>query len=58
MKKREILNRIKILKQQLQLMTDYEEDFLNHLSFSELQERKDAILDELITRLKALKEFD
>lgn len=54
MTKREIENRIRLYKQQLQLMIEYKDDFLKQMSPSELRELIDETLEKLKSDLTAL----
>ena len=54
MTKREIENRIRLYKQQLQLMTEYKDDFLEQMSPSELRELIDFTLEKLKADIIAL----
>lgn len=56
--KRDIKNRIKILKQQLSIITSYKTHFIELLGRSGTESLTDEILDELIFLEKELKKFN
>lgn len=58
MNRKDLLNRIEILKKQLTLMQYEEDDFLKRVSKKELEAWKDSILDELKEKLELLKNLD
>ncbi len=58
MSRKDLVNRIELLKKQLTLMLIDEEGFLKKVSPTALEAWKDQILDELKEKLDLLKELD
>lgn len=58
MSRKDLINRIELLKKQLTLMLIEQDDFLKRVSQKELEAWKDEILDELKEKLDLLKKYN
>ncbi len=58
MSRKDLINRIELLKKQLTLMLIEQDDFLKRVSQKELEAWKDEILDELKEKLDSLEKYD
>ncbi|MBK9014808.1 MAG: hypothetical protein IPM82_12435 [Saprospiraceae bacterium] len=58
MSRKDLINRIELLKKQLTLMLIEQDDFLKRVSQKELEAWKDEILDELKEKLDLLEKYD
>ena len=58
MSRKDLINRIELLKKQLTLMLIEQDDFLKRVSQKELEAWKDEIFDELKEKLDLLEKYD
>ncbi len=58
MSRKDLINRIELLKKQLTLMLIEQDDFLKRVLQKELEAWKDEILDELKEKVDLLKKYD